>query len=120
MFFNLVSWLLTSLILTEAFEVGLARLALGVRSRYDLVTVALAQVVTNPTVQFVAYFAGWTPRAPELGWQWVFVLLAEIVAFVVEGVLYRASGMKRPWLTSAVLNGASFLVGLLLVFAELL
>ena len=113
----IASWLLIPLVLTEVIELVLARVALGVRSRDDLVTVALAQVVTNPAVQLIALLAGCSPHSPVPGWPWVVVLLAEVVTFVVEALLYRFAGLKRPWAASAVLNAASFAIGLGLALA---
>ena len=72
----------------------------GLRGR-ELVTVAVANVMTNPLA--VALNLCGIPQVPiELG-----VVLA-------EGFAYRLHFDKRPWLLSLVSNAVSWSIGLLL------
>ena len=89
-----------SLGLTLLFELGFA-LAWGVRGR-GLLFVALANLLTNPAVVLAA-----AAGAP--------VWLLEVLAVLVEALVYRRSGVTaRPLLFSLCANALSFGLGLVL------
>ena len=95
-------------ILTE----GLAAFLLGVRSLRGQATVLLCNVLTNPllvslNVLFTFYFG-------RTGY-WCSLAVLEAAAFLAEAAVYRwmPPCRKHPLFLSAVLNGCSFLFGLL-------
>ena len=111
---RLVAVLATTLSLTMVIEVGLA-VALGVRGWRELLVVALAQVVTNPSVELVCLLVGWSPHLPLTATAWPCLLSAELMAWLAEALLYGyAHVWHRPWVLSAILNLASFGFGILL------
>lgn len=102
-----------ALVLTMSIELGAAVLAFGLRERRELAVVALAQVVTNPTVELVCLWVGWNPRLPLASGPWMVMLVAEAAALVVEALLYRVAEVgEHPWLMSAALNVLSFGLGI--------
>ena len=104
-----------ALFATTAIELPLAVLLFGVRERRGLAVVVLAQVATNPVVEFVCLSVCWRPELPLLSWQWATMLLVEVAAMVAEAVLYRATAVSRhPWCMSCALNAVSFVAGLLI------
>ena len=106
-----------SLVLTVLAETLLARLVLGLRDRHDLGTVALAQVVTNPLVVLLAAAVGWVPSPPLVSTPWAIMLLLEACAALAEGRIYAYDKtFGRPYAASALLNAASFCIGLLLAW----
>lgn len=110
-----VRLLAKTLALTVAIELALAVAFFGVRTRREMLVVALAQVVTNPSVELLCMAVGWRASLPLLSMPWLVVLAAELAACVVEALLYRMVGVSRhPWLMSVVLNSTSFGLGLLL------
>ena len=97
------------LLLTEAIELPIARL-LGVKGR-DLVTVALANVMTNPAVNVLYAAAVVFTRLPDAA----VIAVLECAAVTAEWIVYRtATDARRPFLVSLVCNAASFCAGLLL------
>jgi len=97
--------------LTLAIEVPLALVVLrGPRARVAVVA-ALATAITHPLLCFVLL--------PALPGPWVArVIPGEVVVIAIEAVVYALGlGLKRghALAASAFLNGASYLVGLLLV-----
>ena len=96
-------------------EVALAVLLFGMRDRRQLSVVALAQVVTNPSVVLVCLWSGWRASLPLADAAWRVMLAAELAAVAVEALLYRVAEVgEHPWRQSLVLNALSFGVGLLL------
>lgn len=111
----ILPYLARALVLTIAFEVPLSLFFLNRRTWRELLVVALAQVVTNPTVELVCIAFRWSMAAPLLSTSWFALAIAEVAAFVVEALLYRVSCITDyPWRMSAALNAASFGIGLLL------
>lgn len=101
---ELVLALVLSLILTEVFECGFT-LAAGKRGR-SLLLCALVNLVTNPPVVLLSRLAGG-------GWLTVGAL--EVLAILVEWLLYRYSGLyKKPFLFSLTANVLSFSLGLMI------
>ena len=97
---------------TIAVELTLAVLLFGVRNRDQAIVVALAQVATNPVVEFGCLMLAWSPTDPLASPSWAGILALEVAAIVVEVCLYRVSDtFERPWLASIVLNLASFGLG---------
>ena len=91
---------------------ALAAFGLGVRSVRGQIIVLLCNVLTNPlvvslNVLFTFYFG-------RVG-HWCSLLVLEAAAFTSEAAVYRALPpcRKNPFFLSAVLNGSSFLIGLL-------
>ena len=105
--------LAVALVLTVVIELAGACLLFGLRTRRALAVVALAQVVTNPSVELVCLAVGWTPRLPLASLPWLAVAAAELAAFAVEALLYRVAEVgEHPWRMAAVLNAVSFGLGL--------
>ena len=107
--------LLVSLLLTLAVELILA-LALKVRSKKDLLVIALANLLTNPLVNYCYDWAVYLFTARSV---YTILILAglELFAVLTEFLIYklllsydRIGKLKLSFL----LNGASFLAGLLL------
>lgn len=109
-------WLLgKTLVLTVIIELAAAIVFFGVRTCHDILVVVLAQVVTNPSVELLCLTVGWRANLSLLSQPWLSVLAAELAAWAIEALLYRFAGVTRhPWLMSAVLNGVSFGLGLVL------
>lgn len=102
-----------ALALTVAIELCAAVLVFGLRERRELAVVALAQVVTNPTVELVCLWVGWNPHLPLASNPWMVMLVAEAAALVVEALLYHVAEVgEHPWLMSAALNVLSFGLGI--------
>ncbi len=101
---DLLLSLLLSLGLTEVFECGFA-CCTGKRSK-ALVLCALVNVVTNPPVVLLSRLL---PGGRLL------IAGLELSAVVVEGLLYRYSGLyERPFRFSLAANALSFSLGLLI------
>ena len=112
---TLLRLLAAALALTIVIELAAAYLLFGLRERRELAVVALAQVVTNPSVELLCLVTGWRPQLPLASPQWLAMAAAELVAFSVEALLYRRAQVgERPALMSAVLNATSFGLGLVL------
>ena len=101
---DLLLALLLSLAFTEAIECAFA-LSLNKRGK-ALLLCALVNVVTNPPAVLLSRFwgGGWMPIAG-----------LELSAVVIEGLLYRYSGLyRRPFLFSLAANALSFSLGMLM------
>ncbi|MBQ7542584.1 MAG: hypothetical protein IJT44_09880 [Clostridia bacterium] len=94
-------------ILTE----GLAGYLLGVRSVRGQAIVLLNNVMTNPLVVSLGVLC--TYRFGRAGY-WCGLPVLEAAAFAAEAAVYRKNAPcpRDPLLLSAVLNGCSFLTGL--------
>ena len=111
----LICLLGTALALTIAIEVTAACLLFGLRTRRELLVVALAQVVTNPAVELTSLAVRWHPLLPIASLPWCMVIGAELAALTIEALLYRITEVsERPWLLAATLNALSFGLGLAL------
>lgn len=100
--------LLNNLLIVFIIEIPTA-VVLGARKPKQIITVTLANVITNPVVVlfnlFVLLFA--------VGWSVPAIILSEILAVVAEGLIFSAFKVfkKNAFLVSLVLNSASFLAG---------
>ena len=98
---------LTALSLTLLFELFFA-LIWGIR-REGLLLVILMNVMTNPAVNLLYFFA-----VSLLGWRslWVVPPL-ELAVVIVEGICCRGV-IRRPWLFVVLANGVSYTLGVIL------
>lgn len=107
--------LLRSLIPTLIIELYFAA-ALRVRSGHDLFVIALANILTNPIVNYCYYWAIYL-FSEHSAYTWVILLMLEVFAVMTEFVIYRfllSYDSVGKLKLSLLLNGASFLFGLLL------
>ena len=90
---------------------GVAAFCLGVRSARGQAVVLLCNVMTNPLVVSLNVLC--TFLCGRAGY-WCSLAFLEIAAFLAEAAVYRKNAPCRmhPFLLSAVLNGCSFLFGL--------
>ena len=101
---DLVRLLLLSLALTEITECAFA-LSLNKRGK-ALLLCALVNVITNPPVVLLSRL---------LAGGWMLIAVLELSAVVIEGLLYRYSGLyRRPFLFSLAANALSFSRGMLM------
>ena len=102
-----------SLGLTQLLEIPVA-LLLGIRRKEDILLVGLVNILTNPVVVLICnLFLLFTASSPP----WFLILPLEVLAILTEGFLYRKGLSYRrihPFLLSMILNGISYLGGLLL------
>ena len=100
------------LALTIVLEAAAAFL-LGVRTKHGQITVLLANIMTNPLV--VSLNALMTFRFGPAGYYGSVVVL-EAAAFLAEAFVYRRDPpcRRNPFLLSLLLNGFSFLTGVVL------
>ena len=104
--------MLVALACTLALETGCAA-ALGVRSGGDFLTIALANLLTNPVVSVLPTFFAFHFA---IGLLLPVTLLAETGAVVAEWLVYRRMLSFRrvpPFLLSLILNAVSYLTGVL-------
>lgn len=106
-------YIVRCLVLTLLFELSAAAVC-GVRNKKDLLNVGLANVMTNPplvvSVFLINYFFGLKARL-------IAVIILEISAFASEGFVYsKTLSYKKlnPWVLSLILNGFSYLSGLVI------
>lgn len=100
---DLLLSLLLSLGLTEIIECAFA-LSLQKRGK-ALLLCALVNLITNPPVVLLRHV---------LGGGWPLIAGLELAAVMIEGLLYRYSGLfKKPFLFSLTANALSFSLGLL-------
>ena len=94
------------------FTEGVAAYCLGVRSGRGQAVVLLSNVMTNPLVVSLNVLC--TFYFGQSGY-WCSLLFLETAAFFAEAAVYRkhAPCGRNPFLLSAVLNGISFLCGLI-------
>ena len=91
---------------------GCAAYTLGVRTVWGQITVLLCNVLTNPLVVSLnvlcAFYGG------RVGY-WSSLAVLEVFALLAEAAVYRKLPpcSRHPLLLSAVLNGCSFLLGLI-------
>lgn len=103
---------LLALCLTLLIEGGVAYL-LGFRSRREVLTVALVSLITHPLLNYLLLILGYLGVPVTLG----LVTLLEIPVVVAEWrLLAYASGnpQRQCFITALLMNGASFLAGVLL------
>lgn len=97
-----------SLTLTLILELFFA-LIFKVRGKALLLTI-FANILTNPAVVVLYLLFCRHYTFPEA----VVISILEISAVVVEAVIYKTSGIKRPFLLSLGANAFSYLCGLLI------
>ena len=100
------------LLLTLLIE-SAAAAVIGIRKKRDFINVALVNIITNPVLVAltgaVSFFYGYEIYV-------IFAVIGEISVLVTEGLIYRKVLIYRklnPFLVSLILNGASYLTGLL-------
>lgn len=101
------------LILTILIESSAAAIA-GVREKYDYIIIALVNVITNPVLVALTSLSGYFYGHESY---FAFAVTGEIGAFITEGIIYKKSlSFKKinPFLLSLILNGASYLSGLVI------
>ncbi len=101
--------MLTALALTLALELTFA-LFWGLRKQ-ELLLVALMNILTNPAVNLLYFFAVSLCGLPVLP----IVIMLEAAVFVTEGFCCR-DVIRRPWLFSLCVNGFSYAMGELLKY----
>ena len=104
-----------SLILTLAVELALA-LILGVRRGKDLFIIALANILTNPAVNYCAYWAFRLFTTHSI-YTVLIIILLEISAVFAEFIIYRrllSYERVGKLKLSLLLNAASFLTGIVI------
>ena len=110
---NIVLLLLVCLVSTIVIELLFA-VVFKVRRR-NLIIVVLAQIVTNPIIVLVSNLIYCITRADNINF-FIILIVLEPAAFLVEGIMYKYFfenyKFMNPFLLSAVLNGCSFLFGL--------
>jgi hypothetical protein len=115
-----VKWL-EAFLFTQAVEIPIWVWALrraarreGARERPSFLAALLiafgASAITHPIVWF-----GFPYLRPSIGY-WPMVACAEAFAVGVEAAYMRGEGMRRAWLWSLVANGASFGLGILILW----
>ncbi|MBR6360828.1 MAG: hypothetical protein IKS04_03460 [Clostridia bacterium] len=110
---NLPLTMAVCLLLTVLIETAAAA-AIGIRKKRDFINVVLVNIITNPVLValtgIMSFFYGHEVYL-------VIVFIGEIAVFVTEGLIYRKTLIYRkinPFLVSLILNGASYLSGLLI------
>ena len=104
-----------SLTVTLAVELLLAVL-LKIRSIKDLSIIALVNVLTNPVVNYCYYWAIYFFSKNSI-YTWLIIIVLELAAVFTELLIYRPLlSFERfgKLKLSFLLNGASFLMGLLI------
>lgn len=102
--------ILICLVYTEASELAVAAL-LRVRTKKDFLVIGLINLATNPLVTYALTLIPFLGIYPYSMW---ILMGLEVFAVVTEGMVYRYSGMKKPFLLSLVLNAVSYFSGLLI------
>lgn len=105
---TLIISLLTALFLTLVFELLFA-LIWGIR-KDGLLLVFLMNVMTNPAVNLLHYYA-----VRFFGWPMVWVTaVLELAVVAVEGLCCRGV-VRRPWLFSLLINAFSYGMGVIIL-----
>ena len=107
----MIKGLIISLALTLAVE-SIMALILGVRDKKGLITVALANVITNPAVVFISALT-WHFCGPEI--YTIIVTVLEIAVLVIESYIYKKILWDDSWgqaiRISLILNFCSYFAG---------
>ena len=110
---NLPLTMAECLLLTILIESAAAAL-IGVRKKHDFLNVFLVNVITNPVLvaltSLMGFFYGYEAYV-------VIVAAGEIGVLITEGLIYRKVLIYKkinPFLVSLILNGASYLSGLVI------
>ena len=104
--------LLRCLLCTVIIECA-AAFILGLRKPDEQLTVALVNVVTNPLLVSICILVQLFYSKQVY---WCVYIGLELAVFIGEALLYRAVLRRKrdPFLLSAILNSASFFIGMLL------
>ena len=112
----MIKSLIISLFLTIVIEI-VSSILIGIKKRYDITVVILANVITNPVVVFVSncilYFVN------NVVIYYIVIGIMEILAVIVEYLIFKRYlkyCKKSPIIISLFNNIISFFVGLLLFF----
>ena len=100
------------LLLTVVLEES-AALAVGVRKGFDLTVILFANTLTNP----IAVFCDLALQAYTDISRAVYVIIIELTVFITEALIYRKllfTKKPSPFILSLILNGVSFVTGMLL------
>ena len=110
---NLPLTMAECLILTILIESAAAAI-IGVRKKHDYLNIILVNVITNPVLvaltSLAGYFYGYASYL-------ALVIAGETGVFITEGLIYRKTLAYRkinPFLVSLILNGVSYLSGLVI------
>ena len=109
---RILSNLLIYLAITIVIE-AVSAFILSVRNGYGQLIVLLANVITNPilncTLIVVSFYL-------SKSLYYVFLVPLEILAVVIEGLIYRKtlSLKMNPFLFSLILNACSYFIGMLI------
>lgn len=107
---NLPFIMIKCLMLTIIIEVLFA-VILKIRSKYDLLNIMLANILTNPIVVSVPVFINIQYGLSQRN---ICLAILEILTVIVEGTLYKKYlNFKKinPYILSLILNFASFMIG---------
>ena len=103
----MTAWLWAFLV-TQFVEVPIYAIALKSRPiRIRMAAAFAPSCVTHPLVWLGVL-------AAPVEWYWPAVVVAEVLAIVVEALIVQAAGASRAFLWAAAANGASVAVGLTL------
>ncbi len=101
------------LVLTVVIECLVARL-FGIRKRSDLLTVMLANTITNPLVNLISYLLFHFGLAALIRRMIVYLILEPLIVVVEAGIYrYNLDEEINGWLLSLAANLTSILGGLL-------
>ena len=108
---------LVSLILTIIVEVAIARIFFY--EKFIIAVVILMNLISHPVFNFSLFILKY-----NFGWQitWLQIIFFEIVIFLFEAFILYFVGFRRPkaLMLSFCANGASFLVGYMLIELKLI
>ena len=99
------------LLLTIVFEEAIA-FVIGVRKGFDLAVILFTNTLTNP----IAVFSDMSLQAYTSIPRPVYVAIIELAIFITEALIYRKllfTKKPSPFIVSAILNGVSFVIGML-------
>jgi len=110
----MINSMIVSLLLTLIIEIIISYI-LGIRCKNDFIIIICVNIITNPIVVFTANCVRLLNN--KLIYD-IVVLILEIVAFFVEGFLFKEYlnyKEKKPFLISLFNNGISFLLGVVIM-----
>ncbi len=111
---DLPKYMLICLLLTIIFEVVIG-LIIGIRNKKDILNIILVNMLTNPLVTSIptALLFYFSPLVGNIS-----LVILEILTVIVEGFIYKKVFMYKrinPYLISIILNGCSYLLGLIVL-----
>lgn len=105
--------LIISLLLTILVESIIAAIC-GVRGKYNYITLALINIITNPVVVYCVNIA----RIFKLN-EMLLLIILEILVVIVEGYLYKKYlNFKKinPYILALIINFTSWTIGNIIQF----